>query len=178
MQEEPSSLQPPRLHTWETQGRDRSTSLMMCPAALALGMHGPTAPQNMFPRRNMFPIGTSTRLHGVPCHPAWGDRQQASRQGRHSSAPRGALPEHPVPAPHGVPPHPPASRSVPRGVPRVSPWMCHGCASQPYTKVSCGGQGGCRMWLPPCQWGQRAPSRVGTGTVVGGPARTPSCWWT
>lgn len=154
-------MQHPRLHTWVTQGRDRSTRLMMCLAALALAIRSPTAPQNMHPGGNTFPVSASTQLHGVPCPPAWGDTQQASQQGRHRPPPK-----HPVSAPRGVPP--PASRSAPGGVPRISPGMCHGHTSQPYTKVSCSGQGGAGCGSLPASgsseprvgWA-RAPQREG-----------------
>lgn len=56
-------------------------------------------------------------------------------------------------------------------MPHVIPGMCHGHASQPYTKVSCNKQG-VQDVSPSCQWEQQALSGVGTDTMVGRPAQT------
>lgn len=56
-------------------------------------------------------------------------------------------------------------------MPHVIPGMCHGHASQPYTKVSCG-KGGVQDVPSSGQPEQQALSRVGMGTMVGEPART------
>lgn len=56
-------------------------------------------------------------------------------------------------------------------MPHVIPGTCHGHASQPYTKVSCG-KWGVQDVSPSCQLEQWALSGVGMGTMVGRPART------
>lgn len=56
-------------------------------------------------------------------------------------------------------------------MPHVIPGTCHGHASQPYTKVSCGKWGVQDASLSG-QPEQQALSRVGMGTMVRGPART------
>lgn len=56
-------------------------------------------------------------------------------------------------------------------MPHVIPEMCHGHASQPYTKVSCNKEG-VQDVSPSCQWEQQALSGVGTDTMVGRPAQT------
>lgn len=157
-----------------THGRHRAGT--RAPSALALRMHGPTAPPKYAPTCKHVP-------HGCKHPPAWCSMSRVGGDGYTASLPAGqphwwspgTPPGHPMPAPHGVPIHQPASRRVPREVPHVIPGTCHGHASQPYTKVFCG-KWGVQDASPSGQPEQQAMSRVGMGTMVGRQHEPPSCW--